>query len=132
MMQLTLLLSTTVASASTTATIQASWNSGARAEVTTGATPTYQTSINPLYRIDGGVGSSPISNTMFNNMKLLNATNMRHVPWFPYPKLSVLELQECEWDFTLIDPITEALFDAMGSNELVLNFATTPEWVARE
>jgi len=111
------------------------WNSG----VLTNSTPTYQTSINPLYRMDHGPGTSNISATVFQNMAALKADYMRHVPWFPYPHLAVAELFEPQrysngscttsWNFTLIDPITEALMAAVGDHPIVLGFATMPEFL---
>ena len=65
------------------------WQAG----VYTETTPTYQTSINPLYRMDS-LGPSNISKVVFENMKHLNADYMRHVPWYPYPRLAVAELAE--------------------------------------
>ena len=104
----------------------------------TPSTPTYQTSVNPKYRVDGRPGASNISAKVFANMAALGADHVRHVPWFPYPHLAVAELQEpgtrggrCQthWNWTLIDPITQALMKAVGDHPVVLNFATTPDWM---
>ena len=110
------------------------WTSG----IATNSTPTYQTSINPKYRADKG-NPSNISDTVYANMKALDADFMRHVPWFPYPHLAVAELNPVNktaagggcttsWNWTLIDPISEGVFGATGDHPMVLNFATTPEW----
>ncbi|KAJ9445029.1 Beta-galactosidase 8 [Diplonema papillatum] len=107
------------------------------AAVATNSTPTYQTSVNPKYRMDGLEGTSNISRVVFDNMKLLGADYMRHVPWFPYPRLAVAELYapvrnlSCtsSWDFTYIDPITNALMKATAGHPIVAGFATTPDWM---
>ena len=134
-----LLLAAAVVCCGATTTVNitvANWTAG----VTTESTPTYQTSINPKYRADGLQGSSNISAAVYQNMKALGADNMRHVPWYPYPHLAVAELHpptaapappgNCttSWNWTLIDPISEGVFGAVGDHPMVLNFATTPEW----
>eukprot|EP01060_Flectonema_neradi_P041093 TRINITY_DN9621_c0_g1_i3.p1 TRINITY_DN9621_c0_g1~~TRINITY_DN9621_c0_g1_i3.p1 ORF type:complete len:513 (+),score=91.04 TRINITY_DN9621_c0_g1_i3:49-1539(+) len=111
------------------------WNEG----VETKSTPTYQTSINPLYRIDGLEGSSNISSKVYENMKLLQADYVRHVPWFPYPRLAVAELFEptnvsgvCKtyWNFTVMDPLITSLFNStLVDHPIVMGFATSPEWM---
>lgn len=71
-------------------------------------------------------------------MSELSADYVRHAPWFPYPHLAVAELRQpvvnvshCEtfWDFTFIDPITEAFLDATYGHPVVLNFATVPQFM---
>eukprot|EP00755_Sulcionema_specki_P004502 Sspe_Gene.4515::Locus_1486_Transcript_1_1_Confidence_1.000_Length_1607::g.4515::m.4515 len=109
--------------------VDVAWGSGSR----TLSSPTYQTSIDPKYRADGLAGSSNISKVVFENMKALRADRVRHVPWFPYPRLAVAELKApgktCSWNFTLIDPITEGVLSAVRPSSAVLNFATIPEWM---
>eukprot|EP01064_Diplonema_japonicum_P000452 TRINITY_DN10303_c0_g1_i1.p1 TRINITY_DN10303_c0_g1~~TRINITY_DN10303_c0_g1_i1.p1 ORF type:complete len:499 (+),score=60.99 TRINITY_DN10303_c0_g1_i1:43-1539(+) len=109
------------------------WQSG----VQTNSHATYQTSINPKYRMDTLEGTSNISKTVFANMKALQADYMRHVPWFPYPRLAVAELYEphmngtCTtyWNFTYMDPITNALMESTSGHPMVAGFATSPEWM---
>jgi len=53
----------------------------------------------------------------FNALRDLKADYVRYVPWFPYPKLAVAELdapdgQKTSWDFSLIDPMTIDFFEA--------------------
>eukprot|EP00241_Pyramimonas_parkeae_P000840 CAMPEP_0114228412 /NCGR_PEP_ID=MMETSP0058-20121206/2327_1 /TAXON_ID=36894 /ORGANISM="Pyramimonas parkeae, CCMP726" /LENGTH=567 /DNA_ID=CAMNT_0001339353 /DNA_START=154 /DNA_END=1857 /DNA_ORIENTATION=+ len=109
------------------------WTQGTQ----TTTNPTYQTSVNPKYREDA-LGKSNISDKVFKVMSELSADYVRHAPWFPYPHLAVAELRQpvvnvshCEtfWDFTFIDPITEAFLDATYGHPVVLNFATVPQFM---
>ena len=59
---------------------------------------------------------------------------MRYVPWLPYPKLAVAELErptpeKTSWDFTLIDPMTKDFLAATDGHPTVINFSTTPAWL---
>jgi len=56
------------------------------------------------------------------------------VPWFPYPKLAVAELEaptatKTSWDFSLIDPMTLDFFENMKGHSVMLNFSTIPQWM---
>ena len=88
--------------------------------------------------MDNLAGTSNISSTVFDVMAELQADYMRHVPWFPYPRLAVAELAPPEtvngtcrtfWNFTYIDPITIAVLNATKGHGIVLGFATSPEWM---
>lgn len=64
----------------------------------------------------------------------LNAEYVRYVPWLPYPRLSVAELEppannESHWDFSLIDPFTLDFFHATAGHKVMLNFSTIPQWM---
>jgi hypothetical protein len=64
----------------------------------------------------------------------LGAENVRYVPWFPYPKLVVAELQpptaaNTSWDFSLIDPMTIDFLEATKGHPIILNFSTIPAWL---
>ena len=50
--------------------------------------PTYQVVVNPLT-----VRSSPIHDAVYASIKALNASMVRFVPWLPYPRLGVAELE---------------------------------------
>ena len=68
--------------------------------------------VNPLLR-----RTSPIHNRVFESLHDLNADYVRYVPWLPYPKLGVAELEppkdgRTSWDFSLIDPMMEDLMNA--------------------
>ncbi len=59
---------------------------------------------------------------------------MRYVPWLPYPKLGVAELQppsngKTSWDFSLIDPMTIDFLNATKGHSVILNFSTIPAWL---
>jgi hypothetical protein len=92
-------------------------------------TPTLQLVVNPLVR-----RGSPIHDGAFAALKALGADRVRYVPWFPYPRLVVAELDPpspaaTSWDFTLIDPMTEDFMEAAGARPTVLNFSTIPAWM---
>ena len=59
---------------------------------------------------------------------------MRYVPWLPYPKLAVAELEpptaaKTFWDFSLIDPMTLDFLNATKRHATILNFSTIPAWL---
>ncbi|CAE7909014.1 ARFGEF2, partial [Symbiodinium sp. KB8] len=79
---------------------------------------------------------NPIHDAAWASLKALQADLVRFVPWFPYPKKSVAELDaptrsKTSWDFTNIMPQLEDFMDAVyGQNHtVVLNFATQPCWL---
>jgi hypothetical protein len=64
----------------------------------------------------------------------LGADYVRYVPWLPYPKLGVAELEppqggKTSWDFSLIDPMTEDFMNATAGHSVILNFSTIPQWM---
>ena len=69
-------------------------------------TPTLQVVVNPpLQR------GTPVHDNAFKSLHDLGADYVRYVPWLPYPKLGVAELEPPEdgktyWDFSAIDPMT--------------------------
>ena len=70
----------------------------------------------------------------FKALKDLQADYVRYVPWFPYPKLAVAELDaptkdKTSWDFSLIDPMTIDFLDATAGHSVILNFSTIPQWL---
>jgi len=79
---------------------------------------------------------SPIFDSAFQALKRLQADDVRFVPWFPYPKLAVPELEPpangtTSWDFSLIDPMVVAFFEATRGHPVILNFSTEPAWMFR-
>src|SRR5512138_2254184 len=75
-------------------------------------TPTLQVVVNPPLR-----SGSPIHDTVFAELQKLGADYVRYVPWLPYPKLGVAELEpptkeKTSWDFSLIDPMTMDFLNA--------------------
>ncbi len=92
-------------------------------------TPTLQVVVNPLLR-----RGSTIHDNAFSALHNLNADYVRYVPWLPYPKLGVAELEppkdgKTSWDFSLIDPMTIDFLEATKGHSSVLNFSTIPQWM---
>jgi hypothetical protein len=92
-------------------------------------TPTLQVVVNPPLR-----PGSPIVDRAYAEVKRLGADYVRYVPWLPYPRLGVAELEppangKTSWDFSLIDPMTEDFLKATDGHPVILNFSTTPEWM---
>ncbi len=90
---------------------------------------TLQVVVNPLLR-----RGSPIHDKAFRSLTDVGADYVRYVPWLPYPKLAVAELQppaagHTSWDFSLIDPMTEDFFSATKGHSVILNFSTIPAWM---
>lgn len=93
------------------------------------STSTFQVVVNPMLR-----PGSPIHDSSMAAIKNLGADYVRYVPWLPYPKLAVAELQPptkdaTSWDFSLIDPMTRDFFRATEGHSTVLNFSTIPTWL---
>lgn len=92
-------------------------------------TPTLQVVVNPPLR-----RGSRIHDTVFEALHDLGADYVRYVPWLPYPKLGVAELDppsggKTSWDFSLIDPMTEDFIHATSWHSVILNFSTIPQWM---
>ena len=90
------------------------------------STPTLQVVVNPMLR-----RGSPIHQQSFAALKALGADYVRYVPWLPYPKLAVAELEPGSWDFSLIDPMTTDFLAATEGHSTVMNFSTMPAWLFR-
>ena len=93
------------------------------------ATPTLQVVVNPPLR-----RGSQIHDRVFQALRELGADYVRYVPWLPYPKLGVAELEppadgKTSWDFSLIDPMMEDFMNAQGGHSVVINFSTIPQWM---
>src|SRR5207244_4266229 len=93
---------------------------------TSKTTPTLQLVENPMVR-----PASPIHEKVFSALKDLNAEYVRYVPWFPYPKMAVAELEpptktNTSWDFTYLDSTMDAFMEATKGHAAVINFSTTP------
>jgi len=75
-----------------------------------------------------------LSAASYKAVKELGADYVRYVPWLPYPKLAVAELepptqQKTSWDFSLIDPMMKDFFAATDGHPTVVNFSTMPAWL---
>src|SRR5580692_9513045 len=93
------------------------------------STPTLQVVVNPPLR-----RGSTIHDPVFAALRDLGAENVRYVPWLPYPRLAVAELEpptatKTLWDFSLIDPMTLDFLDATKGHPVILNFSTIPAWL---
>ena len=78
--------------------------------------------------------SSPLHDKVWQALKDLRAQHVRYVPWLPYPKLAVAELEppgngKTSWDFSLIDPFTIDFLEATKGHSVMLNFSTIPQWM---
>jgi hypothetical protein len=92
-------------------------------------TPTLQVVVNPpLQR------GTPVHDNAFKSLHDLQADYVRYVPWLPYPKLGVAELEPpkdgtTSWDFAAIDPMTIDFLEATRGHSVILNFSTIPQWM---
>lgn len=92
-------------------------------------TPTLQVVVNPMLR-----RGAPTHDGALAALKSLGADYVRYVPWLPYPKLAVAELEpptkeKTSWDFSLIDPMTLDFLNATEGHSRILNFSTIPAWM---
>jgi hypothetical protein len=92
-------------------------------------TPSLQVVVNPLIR-----PGSPIHDNVFSELRALHADYVRFVPWYPYPRLGVAELDppadgRTSWDFSLIDPLVEDFMTATRGHSTIMNFSTIPQWM---
>ena len=116
------------AEAPRTTGLRVDWN---KVVIESKATPTLQVVVNPALR-----RSSPIHDRAFEELRALGADYVRYVPWLPYPKLAVAELQppgrdKTHWDFSLIDPMTIDFLTATQGHPVMMNFSTIPQWMFR-
>ena len=102
------------------------WNKVVRESRTTA---TLQVVVNPPLR-----PGSKIHDRTYEELRKLGADYVRYVPWLPYPKLAVAELEppaagKTSWDFSLIDPMTIDFLKATAPHPVILNFSTIPQWM---
>lgn len=93
------------------------------------STPTLQVVVNP--ELNRG---SKLHDGSFAALKMLGADYVRYVPWLPYPRQAVAELQpptkeKTFWDFQYIDPTLEDFMKATEGHSVVINFSTMPAWL---
>ena len=97
-------------------------------EMTLRTTPTLQVVVMPP--LERG---SPVHDASFTAVKELGADYVRYVPWYPYPRFAVAELEppkddKTSWDFSRIDPMTLDFLHATEGHSPILNFSTIPAW----
>jgi hypothetical protein len=90
---------------------------------------TLQVVVNPPLR-----RGTQIHDRVFQALRDLRCDYVRYVPWLPYPKLAVAELEppgdgKTSWDFSLIDPMTIDFLEATSGHSVILNFSTIPQWM---
>ena len=100
-----------------------------RVSMVSKSTATLQVVTNPMLN-----PGSPIHDGSFSALKALGADYVRYVPWLPYPKIAVAELdpptkEKTSWDFTYIDPVTKDLLAATEGHSTIMNFSTIPAWM---
>lgn len=93
------------------------------------STPALQVVVNPQI-----LRGSTMHDGTFVALKALGADYVRYVPWLPYPKQAVAELEaptkdKTSWDFTNIDPAMEDFVNATSGHSVVINFSTIPAWM---
>jgi hypothetical protein len=106
--------------------VKVDWSKAVRESKTTA---TLQVVVNPPLR-----RRTAIHDRTFEELRKLGADYVRYVPWLPYPKLAVAELDppadgKTSWDFSLIDPITIDFLKATEGHPVILNFSTIPQWM---
>lgn len=106
--------------------IEIDWN---KTVIVSKSTATLQVVTNPMLN-----PGSPIHDGSFSALKALGADYVRYVPWLPYPKIAVAELEaptkeKTSWDFTYIDPVTKDFLGATEGHSTIINFSTIPAWM---
>jgi hypothetical protein len=96
---------------------------------TSRSTASYQVVVNPM--LERG---AKMHDGAFRAIATAGADYVRYVPWLPYPRLSVAELEpptaeKTSWDFTLLDPMVEDLMNAQNGHSVIMNFSTMPAWL---
>jgi hypothetical protein len=109
-----------------TSTVSVAWD---KVVAESRSTPTLQVVVNPMLR----PGSSMHDGSMAA-LKSIHANYVRFVPWLPYPRLAVAELEPpspsgTSWDFSQIDPMMKDFMEATGDAPTVMNFSTIPTWL---
>ena len=102
------------------------WSKTLRTSV---STPTLQVVVNPKLRPD-----EIVRKMAYASLRDLDPEYARYVPWFPYPRMAVAELQpptadKTSWDFGLVDPPAVDFFEATKGRNGYINFSTIPAWM---
>jgi len=107
-------------------TVNVQWQ---RTQIISKTTLTLQVVVNPPLR-----RGSAMHDSIFTALQSLGCDYVRYVPWLPYPRLGVAELQQPTpqrtfWDFSVIDPMTLDFLNATKGHPVILNFSTIPAWM---
>ncbi len=78
--------------------------------------------------------AKPIHDQLFQALRQLGTDYVRLSPWYPYPRLAVLELEpphdgKTSWDFSLLDPVVADFMEATSGHSVDMNISTIPEWM---
>ncbi|MEO6801882.1 MAG: glycosyl hydrolase family 39 [Granulicella sp.] len=115
-----------VASAQTTqAEVKIDWTKTTVSQ----STPTLQVVVNPML-----LRGAKLHDSSFAALHALGADYVRYVPWLPYPRQAVAELDapangKTSWDFSHIDPTFEDFMQATAGHSVMINFSTIPAWM---
>ncbi len=93
------------------------------------STPTLQVVVNPML-----LRGAKLHDSSFAALHALGADYVRYVPWLPYPRQAVAELEppaggKTSWDFSYIDPTLDDFMKATDGHSVILNFSTIPAWM---
>src|SRR5579872_3354076 len=115
-------------SASGQDTVTVQWS---QTQLISKTTLTLQVVVNPPLR-----RGSSLHDSIFTALHAMGADYVRFVPWLPYPRLGVAELDPptataTSWNFTHIDPITIDFLEVTKGHPVILNFSTIPAWMYR-
>ncbi|MES2394204.1 MAG: glycosyl hydrolase family 39 [Acidobacteriota bacterium] len=115
-----------VAAQTPTTAVRVNW---AKPVTTSRSTPTLQVVVNPQL-----MRGAKMHDGSFAALHLMGADYVRYVPWLPYPKLAVAELEpptgaKTSWDFSKIDPMLDDFMKATEGHSVILNFSTIPAWM---
>lgn len=93
------------------------------------STPTLQVVVNPKL-----LAGSNMHDSSFQALRELGAEYVRYVPWLPYPRMAVPELEppkdgKTSWDYSHIDPMMDDFMKATEGHSVILNFSTLPAWM---
>lgn len=96
-------------------------------------TATLQSVVNPLL-----LANSSIRDNALASLRDVAADHVRFVPWFPYPRLAVPEINppvmtgtKCStsWDFSYADQFLGDFLRSTPGVSHIINFSTTPDWM---
>ena len=93
------------------------------------STPALQVVVNPML-----LRGAKMHDGSFAALHALGADYVRYVPWLPYPKQAVAELEppkdgKTSWDFQYIDTTLDDFMKATEGHSVILNFSTIPAWL---
>ncbi len=108
--------------------VSVDWDQTLRTSVTS---VSFQVVVNPRLRRGGNLHGPALA-----AIADLKADAVRFVPWLPYPRLAVAELEppaagRTAWDFSLLDPLVEDFMRASGDRPVMMDFSTIPAWLFR-